>query len=232
MKELQTELKSKIEQMIASAMDVFSLEKPEESTTLLLNAWVLLPDEKQLWTESFLLSKYILHVYYRTGNLPKAKEWSVVFLNCDHAQRNYGEAEMMAGKIAHQEGNITLAKQHFSVANQKSQGRCFSGDDKQYKKLLDKSEVRPASLKALLVLASKELAAKKYSVALSLYYDCLNHDLLNPLVHLNKGICHFELNEPAQAADSFTRVYMLEGEAPFRKIDAKYFEFLKTKIQI
>jgi hypothetical protein len=66
----------------------------------------------------------------------------------------------------------------------------------------------------------------------SLYYDCLNHDLMNPLVHLNKGVCHFELDEPDQAADSFTRAYMLEGEAVFGKIDIKYFEFLKTRIEI
>ncbi|MFN8712900.1 MAG: hypothetical protein ACK5Z2_08605 [Bacteroidota bacterium] len=55
---------------------------------------------------------------------------------------------------------------------------------------------------------------------------------MNPLVHLNKGVCHFELDEPDQAADSFTRAYMLEGEAVFGKIDIKYFEFLKTRIEI
>ncbi|MGL5889175.1 MAG: hypothetical protein ACRC3B_04785 [Bacteroidia bacterium] len=232
MKELDAELKSTIDQSITSAMSVFSLDSPEQSIAMLLDAWALLPDEKQQWSESFLLSKYIVNVYFRTGNLQKAKEWSVIFLNCDHAQRNYGESEMMAGKIAHQEGYLESAKQYFSIANQKSEGRCFSGDDKQYKKMLDKTDVRPAKLKPLLALAAKEFAAKKYSVALSLYYDCLNHDLVNPVVHLNKGICHFELSEPDQAADSFTRAYMLKGDAVFRNIDAKYFEFLKTRIEL
>lgn len=232
MKELDAASKSKIEQMITSAMNVFSLENPEESTMLLHEAWALLPDEKHLWSESFLLSKYIVHVYFRTGDFVKAKEWSTIFLSCDNAHRNYGESEMMAGKIAHQEGDVVSAKNYFSIANQKSLGRCFSGDDKKYKKLLDKSEIRPSSLKPLLALANKEFGEKNYSKALSLYYDCLNHDLMNPLVHLNKGVCHFELNEPNQAADSFTRAYMLEGGAVFGQIDIKYFEFLKTRIEI
>ncbi|MBL4594037.1 MAG: hypothetical protein JKX68_09505 [Flavobacteriales bacterium] len=45
-------------------------------------------------------------------------------------------------------------------------------------------------------------------------------------------ILHFELNELDHAADSFTRAYMLEDENVFKGQDSKYFDFLKTRIEI
>jgi hypothetical protein len=52
------------------------------------------------------------------------------------------------------------------------------------------------------------------------------------MVHLNKGICHFELNQLDQAADALTRAYMLEGEKIFADQNLKYLDFLKTKIEL
>ena len=54
----------------------------------------------------------------------------------------------------------------------------------------------------------------------------------NPFLHLRLGQCHFEIGNFDRAADELTRAYALEGEEFFLEDDSKYFEFLKTKINI
>ena len=54
----------------------------------------------------------------------------------------------------------------------------------------------------------------------------------NPFIHLRLGQCAFELGNLEKATDEFTRVYALEGETIFEDEAPKYFDFLKTKIQI
>lgn len=53
----------------------------------------------------------------------------------------------------------------------------------------------------------------------------------NPFIHMRLGQCQFEKNEHQAAAEHLGRAYMLEGREIFASEDAKYFEFLKTKIQ-
>lgn len=54
----------------------------------------------------------------------------------------------------------------------------------------------------------------------------------NPFIHLRLGQCQFEVGNHTRAADELTRAYALEGESIFEEDDPKYFEFLKTKIEI
>ncbi len=232
MTHLEPALKQEINTLINESMAVFSLENPTPGLSILLRAWELLPDDKQDSDEGYMLSKYIIHVYFRTGDFVNAALWQDTFTRCDQATRNTGESEFMAGKIAFAQGNMEAAKSFFSIANRKSEGRCFTKDDKQYKALLDKKEIRPTEFKALLDLSFKEFDAKNYSYALSLLYDCLNLQLMSPVVYLQKGKCHFELNELDHAADALTRAFMLEGLDVFKHEDPKYIAFLKTRIDI
>lgn len=54
----------------------------------------------------------------------------------------------------------------------------------------------------------------------------------NPFLHLRLGQVCFEQNDLVQAAEHLTRAYMGTGEKIFSEQDPKYFEFLKTKIDI
>lgn len=53
----------------------------------------------------------------------------------------------------------------------------------------------------------------------------------NPFLHLRLGQCALEAGQEAQAAEELCRAYALEGKAIFANEPAKYFEFLKTRIQ-
>jgi len=54
----------------------------------------------------------------------------------------------------------------------------------------------------------------------------------NPYIHLMLGECQFELGNLDKAGDELTRAYMGQGSDIFDDEDPKYFQFLKTRIQI
>jgi tetratricopeptide (TPR) repeat protein len=53
----------------------------------------------------------------------------------------------------------------------------------------------------------------------------------NPFLHLRLGQCHFELGNLDAAADELCRAYMGAGSDIFLEDNAKYFAFLKTRIE-
>lgn len=234
--ELDKNIKQEIDDLDNESRKIFDLENPRPGIDFLIKAYNLLPEPKNSYSESFNLLKYICIASFRSGLIDESMKWLPDFLESDYNIMGYGASEYLAGKIALKQDDNKKAIQYFMIANQKSSGRVFSG--KEEKKYFDffksnaKEHVRPKGLKKMLAVALKEMESKNYVYALSLLYDCLNIQLDNPIVHLKKGICHFELNEKDYAADSFARAYMLEGEHLFDKEESTYFEFLKTKIQI
>lgn len=54
----------------------------------------------------------------------------------------------------------------------------------------------------------------------------------NPFIHLRLGQSFFELNDFEKASDEMVRAYMGAGKEIFDEDDSKYFDFLKTVIQI
>jgi tetratricopeptide (TPR) repeat protein len=237
--ELDNSIKEEIERLDNLSNEIFSLENPQPSIDLLIEAYHLIPQPRTSYFESFNLLYYITAAYFQVGLLDESEKWLPEFLESDSKKMGYGKSEYIAGKIAVKRNDTEKAMQYFTIANAKSGGRAFSksGDEKVYfdffkKNLSSKAELRPTSLTKLVSTAKKEIKNNNYSYALSLLYDALNLNQMKPDVHFNKGLCHFELGELDHAADSFTRAYMLDGNTIFNKHDAKYFEFLKTKIKI
>lgn len=235
--EADKEIKQEIERLTNEAFGVFNLENPQPGIDLLIEAYNTIPVPRNEYSDSYNLLKYIAIGYYRAGRIDESEKWLSDFLASDFNIRGYGESEYLAAKIALKRGDKGLAIKQFSVANQKSGGRIFGSDPEDQENLKffkahSNEKMRPSSLEDKLSVSLEEMGKQNYSYALSLLYDCLNIVLDNETVHLNKGICHFELGEPDHAADSFTRAYMLEGEDVFKGKDPKYFEFLKTRIEI
>lgn len=54
----------------------------------------------------------------------------------------------------------------------------------------------------------------------------------NPYIHLRLGQLYYESGNLEKAADELTRAYMGAGLDIFMEDDAKYLEFLETKIEI
>jgi tetratricopeptide (TPR) repeat protein len=234
---VEAETNQEIERLTNEAFGVFDLNNPQPGIDFLIKAYNLIPSPRTRYSEGYNLLKYISIGYFRAGMIEESEKWLSEFLESDFNTTRFGESEYLAAKIALKRNDKELAIQHFIVANQKSAGRVFGSDEDdkanlKFFKTHAKEHVRPEGFKNILSTAIKEIEKENYSYALSLLYDCLNIELDNAMVHFNKGLCHFELNEPDHAADSFTRAFMLEGEDMFNEKDPKYFEFLKSKIEI
>lgn len=231
-RELESPLREEIEELDDRSNDAWSDGNYEESIQLALEAWNKLPAPKGEYPESYYLCDGLACTYLLIGDHVNAKKWSEELYQCDLERIDSGEREFLSGKVAFAMNDLESAKKYFTIANKKSSGRCFGKEDKKYKDLLSKTEIRPTGFKALYKLSLEEFKKKNFSYALDLAYDCLNIEQMNADVHLHKGKCHFELNEMDHAADSLTRAYMLGELKVFNKEDPKYLNFLKTKIEI
>lgn len=235
--ELEETTRLKIEELDRKSREIFDPNNPQTSIDLLIEAYQLIPEPRTSYYCSTNLLKYITICYFRFGYIDESEKWLPEFLESDSKLMGYGESEYLAGKIALKRNDQEKAISYFIEANQKSGGRVFqkSGEEKEYFEFFKthaKGQMRPKTLSALLKAAKKEVDTKNYAYALDLLYDALNLDLTKTETHFHKGLCHFELGELDHAADSFTRAYMLDGENMFRKYDPKYFDFLKTRIEI
>ena len=73
-----------------------------------------------------------------------------------------------------------------------------------------------------------------YERAFRCFYNAVQcpDGLGNPFIHLRLGQLYFEQNDLDKAADELTRAYMGGGLDIFMEDDAKYLEFLETKIKV
>jgi hypothetical protein len=51
-------------------------------------------------------------------------------------RHDLGEVEFLIGKVAFARGEMERAREQFCIANVKSEGRAFEGEDVRYKKLI------------------------------------------------------------------------------------------------
>lgn len=91
-----------------------------------------------------------------------------------------------------------------------------------------------ASTWVLTAIADAYILNGDHDYALEALQHAINcpNGLGNPYVHLRLGEAHFELGNLPEAADELTRAYMGGGPEIFQNEDPRYFEFLKTQIQI
>ncbi|RZS92499.1 tetratricopeptide repeat protein [Aquimarina brevivitae] len=127
MAQLESELKDKVDGLIDKAMSGFDPNNIQNAISTLKEAWELLPEPKYKWSDSFLISKYLTHVYFNQNQFDNALDWAKIFNQCDPG-RDYGESEFMLAKVLYQKNNKEEAKEKFKVADQKSDGRVWKGE--------------------------------------------------------------------------------------------------------
>lgn len=230
---LESDLDQEIENLWLDAGEMVYNQKYPEAKELMLSAWEKLPEPKVNYSHSYWVSRHLTEALIGLREFDLAEKWIITHKTTDLDRIDSGERDFLEGEFHYAKGEIEKAKGCFEIANQKSEGRVFEDEKSQiFKALLSKDNIRPTELNELIQVASEEIQNQNYPYALSLMYDAFNLDQINSIVHFYKGLCHFELNEFDHAADSFTSAYMLDGEDVFKEKDAKYFSFLKTKIDI
>lgn len=132
---LQSPLKENFESLVNKSNEQFENGNHNESIRTLEEAWELLPEPKGIYSEeSFHLVKDIIDTCFIIKDYKKAKEWSDKLFLTGLSRKDTGKKEFISGKISLELGDIELAKEFFSIANKKSEGRCFEDEDTKYLK--------------------------------------------------------------------------------------------------
>lgn len=129
MEELNEELSQQILDLIDEAYNAYSKEIPENSINILQEAWNLLPDNQEDYEEGYLVIHEFVETYFSVGDYLETEKWIEIYLKSDNLNRNFGIAEFYAGKTAFELGKFEDAKNYFQIAEKKSEGRVWKGND-------------------------------------------------------------------------------------------------------
>ncbi|MFJ6268344.1 hypothetical protein ACIQGW_25715 [Lysinibacillus xylanilyticus] len=123
---LQSPIKEKFESLLDKSNEQFNNGNHHDSILLLEDAWDLIPEPKGIYSEeSFHLVKDIIDTYSIINDFKKAKEWADKIYLTGYARIDSGDKEYISGEVAFELGDLETAKEFFSIANNKSEGRCF-----------------------------------------------------------------------------------------------------------
>ena len=134
---VQGEKGSYIKELMDKSDDEWRNGNRVYSIELLEKAWDELPENnKEAYSESYYIVKDLLITGLEMNNLLILNKWVDKIFLCDLRRFDTGEREYLAGKVAYVNENYNLAKEHFLIANQKSEGRVFDSKDMKYIKLM------------------------------------------------------------------------------------------------
>lgn len=132
-RELDTEIANRIESLRVDSFALYKEEDLKGSIALMKDAWELLPDDKCLYKESFLIATFMLRLAIEDKDNGLLSEWRDIILKANPWRLDSGEREMWAGRASYHLNELEQAKYYFSLADKKSKGRCFREDDGEYK---------------------------------------------------------------------------------------------------
>lgn len=126
------ELGKEIEDLMDESDVKYSEGKYEECMIILKEAYNKIPYDKYQYSESYLVVCDILDLAIKIKDYETVEKWVEHIFYASPYRVDSGEREMYAGKVAYELGYKDKAKEYFTIANKKSDGRCFERGDKEY----------------------------------------------------------------------------------------------------
>ena len=134
---VEGELGKQIEKLMNESNEDWDNKEYNKSIEKLVQAWDLLPDDKYSYDESYLIVWGILDISIMIKDIDTMNKWVDKIFYADPERVDSGEREMWAGKVAFETGEMEKAKEYFLIAQKKSGGRCFRGQDRKYYNLVN-----------------------------------------------------------------------------------------------
>lgn len=129
---LDNELSKCIKNLMDRSNEEYDKGRYLESIEILEDAWCRLPEPKGRYSESYYISSGISEICIKLNKLEDAKKWSNELFKCGLHRIDSGEREFLAGKVAFESSEFDMAKKNFTIANEKSEGRCFEDEPMKY----------------------------------------------------------------------------------------------------
>lgn len=136
MAKLEATIQLKIDSVFASANEYYAKNDLNKVIELLEGAWLEIPDPQYVYDDSYRVAYQLVRMLLRVNQLNQAKKWVEILQDCDPERINTGVKEFLYGKVLYELGDMDLAKQKLTLANEISEGQCFQGEDRKYKNFI------------------------------------------------------------------------------------------------
>jgi len=133
---LENNVKDSIEKNINQAKIARQNNDSEMAINAMQKAWDVIPEPKIQYDDSFRIAKYFVQLNLFFKRKEQAKEWALKLYECDLERLDTGEREHIHGRVELELGNTEKAKDLFTIAYKKSEGREFTKNDSKYLKLI------------------------------------------------------------------------------------------------
>ncbi|MED3999117.1 hypothetical protein [Priestia aryabhattai] len=134
--QIDPEKQVRIEKYKTKSDECFENNDYETSIDLLVQAWGEIPQPKGLYPDTYNIVRDIIDTFTVIKNYKSAKQWLNHLYTSDFERIDDGEREFLSRTIYYELGELNAAKEFFDIANKKSEGRSFEGQDVKYIKLL------------------------------------------------------------------------------------------------
>jgi tetratricopeptide (TPR) repeat protein len=128
------EYQIKIKQFESEALAEFKKGNTDMAILFMKKAWDELPETKTDKPESYLIASSLIFALNKVKRYEEALDWARKIMICDLNRYDDGGREFISGTVLYHLGRKDDAWQYFDVANDKSEGRCFTSSDKEYLK--------------------------------------------------------------------------------------------------
>lgn len=136
MTKLSAEIQREIDELSDKSNDTYDNGDYIKTIELLEQAWNKLPNPKFMYDDSYHIARSIALISLKLDKFEQAKEWAEITKLCDPERQDIGEKEFLLGQVAYESGQLTEAKKYLKIADFKSGGRCFRGQNKKYQQVL------------------------------------------------------------------------------------------------
>jgi len=110
-------------------------DSPQERLRKLEELWNRIPEPKTEALNAYLVIEKAVAICLKNNDLDQAWKWSLLAPQFSAIRHDVGEAEFLIGKVAFLRGDTETAKINFQIANKKSKGKIFQGEDTRFKAL-------------------------------------------------------------------------------------------------
>jgi tetratricopeptide (TPR) repeat protein len=116
--------------------DLYKLGDFRGGLVKLEELWRSIPEPKSNFPNAYLVIEYAVKLCMQLRDLDSAWQWANLAPKYNQNRQDLGEAEFLVGKVALEKGDLDEAKAQFLIANHKSRGKIFQGEDSKYEAVI------------------------------------------------------------------------------------------------
>lgn len=129
---MDDDLLQEIDNLYNESLKEYNANNIEGNARYLKKIWEKLPEDKSKLSVSYHIARELAEDFLIIKDYQEAMKWAMETFKCSTSRYDYGERELLVGKVAYESGDIEKAKEYLTIADKKSNGKVFDENDIKY----------------------------------------------------------------------------------------------------